>query len=372
MPTKPTKVFDVECYPNFFLVLFKDLETGEVTRCQISPNRKLNKELLLRTVKNSLLIGFNSAEYDIPMIQCALKDYSTYELKAASDDIVKRNMRTIDFAREHGLSKPAWDHIDLIQVAPLKASLKLYAGRLHCQKLQDLPIDPDAELTAPQAAQIIEYCGNDLNNTATLYAELEAQVRLREDMSKTYRQDLRSKSDAQVAEHVISAEVEKINGVRPKRPDNLEGKVYKYRVPGFVSFQLPQLQALLATIKDANFTVGASGSIELPQALNGLDLRIGGGKYRFGIGGLHSSETCVSHVADDDVMLIDRDVTSYYPSMILNQGLYPQHLGEAFLTVYRSLVERRVAAKARAKELTKRISILKALLKDNGEQHLSS
>ena len=34
-----------------------------------------------------------------------------------------------------------------------------------------------------------------------------------------------------------------------------------------------------------------------------------------------------------------------YPSIILNLGLYPKHLGTAFLEVYRSLVERRLAAK---------------------------
>jgi DNA polymerase elongation subunit (family B) len=345
-------VFDVECYRNFFLVLFKDIATGAVTRCQISPNRSLNRALLLHTVQTSLLVGFNSAEYDVPMIQMALKGYSTSALKDASDDIILRGMRGRELGEKHDISKPSWNHIDLIQVAPLKASLKLYAGRLHCKKLQDLPFDPESDITAEQAAIIVDYCGNDLNNTATLYAELDTQIRLREELSRIYRQDLRSRSDAQVAEHIISAEVEKINGVRPQRPDNLEGKTYKYRVPEYISYRLPQLQGLLETIKQADFTVGAKGSVELPKALEALDIRIGGGKYRIGIGGLHSSESCAAHVADEDVLLIDRDVTSYYPAIILNQGLYPQHLGEAFLTVYRSLVERRVAAKKAGDKVT--------------------
>src|ERR1017187_7366641 len=71
-----------------------------------------------------------------------------------------------------------------------------------------------------------------------------------------------------------------------------------------------------------------------------------------GIGGLHSAESGVAHVAGSNYMLIDRDVTSYYPSIILNLGLYPQHMGEAFLTVYRSLVERRVAAKKAGDKVT--------------------
>src|SRR5215467_6207676 len=163
MPTSPT-VFDVETYRNFFLVLFKKLDTGKVTRFQISPNCRLNKHALLHTLRTSLLIGFNSSDYDVPMIQLALNGCTASELKDASDDLI-RGMQRRDFAQQHGLSKPSWNHIDLIQVAPLQASLKLYGGRLHCKKLQDLPIDPDAEVTAEQAAIIIDYCINDLNNT---------------------------------------------------------------------------------------------------------------------------------------------------------------------------------------------------------------
>lgn len=341
----PARVLDVECFRNFFLVLFKDVATGQIMRCQISPNRKLNRGLLLDVLNGSLLVGFNSAEYDLPMIQLALKGYSTEDLKDASDDIIVRGMRYQDFRDKHDLCKPPWNHIDLLPVAPLKASLKLYAARLHCKKLQDLPFDPDSVVTAEQAAVIVDYCTNDVSNTATLYQELENQIKLRERLSETYRQDLRSRSDAQVAERVISAEVEKINGVPPQRPQGLEGRAYRYKVPEYIKYRLPQLQALLETIRNTDFVVGSNGSIDLPKSLANQDIRIGGGKYRIGIGGLHSSETRVCHVATDDLLLIDRDVTSYYPSIILNQGLYPQHLGPAFLAVYRSLVDRRIAAK---------------------------
>lgn len=64
-----------------------------------------------------------------------------------------------------------------------------------------------------------------------------------------------------------------------------------------------------------------------------------------GIGGLHSSESSVSHHATGTTRIVDRDVTSYYPSIILNESLYPAHLGPSFLEVYRGLVERRVHAK---------------------------
>jgi DNA polymerase elongation subunit (family B) len=346
-------VFDVECYRNFFLVLFKRLDTGEIIRVQKSPNRVLNRTLLLHTLQTSLLVGFNSDVYDIPMIQLALKGYSVEELKGASDDIIQRDMKYRDFAQLHDISRPAWNHVDLKEVAPLDASLKLYGGRLYCPKLQDLPIDPEAYITPETAATIVRYCQNDLDITATLYKELEQQIQLRDEMSKVYKQDLRSRSDAQVAERVIAHEVAKINGVRPQAPKGLDGQSYKYRVPDFIQYRNPTLQKLLAVIREADFTVGYSGSIELPPELKEKAVKVAGGTYRIGIGGLHSSETSCCHLADDNTLLVDRDVASYYPSIILNQGLYPQHLGEAFLTVYRTLVERRLAAKDAAKEAKK-------------------
>ncbi len=361
-------MLDVECYRNFFLVLFKRLSDGATIRVQQSPNQKLNKALLEDTLAKHLLIGFNSNDYDLPMIQLALKDYTTEELKEASDDIIVYGMRVRDFAEKYSLSKPKWNHIDLIQVAPLKASLKIYGGRLHCKKLQDLPINPNKAITAEEAAELVIYCGNDLDTTALLYEELKPQIALRESLSKEYKVDLRSKSDAQVAEAVIAAEVEKINKARPKRPTDV-ARTFKYKVPEYLSYRSPVLRAMLETIRGTEFEIGTTGHVTLPKAISDIELKLWGAKYKMGIGGLHSSETRVCHVADDSTLLIDRDVASYYPSIILTQGLYPKHLGPAFLTVYQALVKRRLDAKKKAGQAKARLVELKKQLKDLDAEH---
>ena len=204
----------------------------QVRRFQASPSTPLDKEGLRKVLQSFLLVGFNSTEYDLPMIQLALKGYTTEELKDASDDIIVRGLRARDFSEKHGIDRHYWNHIDLIQVAPLKASLKTYAGRLHCQKMQDLPIDPDAEITAEEAGILVEYCGNDLQNTIILREELDGQIKLRMELSERYEVDLRSRSDAQTAERIIALEVKKITGIHPQRPQGLEGKKYKYQIPG--------------------------------------------------------------------------------------------------------------------------------------------
>ena len=346
-------VFDVECYHNYFLVLFRSVETGApVLRFQISPNRKLNRGGLLNILNTSQLVGFNCHNYDVPMLQAALKGYGTEQLKRCSDELIVYGVRPYDFARNHDLSRPSWNVVDLIQVAPLKGSLKLYAGRLHCPKMQDLPYAPDHTVTAETAEEIFHYCCNDLENTALLYQELRGQIKLREDLSKKYGQDLRSKSDPQVAEAIIVNEIARRTGSIPVRPEGLEGRAYKYPVPDFISYELPQLRSMLDVISNADFVVGENGAINLPEQLKDTQLRINDGVYTIGIGGLHSNEKRAAHVADEFTYLIDRDVTSYYPAIILGLKLYPEHLGPIFLEIYQDIVNQRIAAKRAGDKMT--------------------
>jgi hypothetical protein len=96
----------------------------------------------------------------------------------------------------------------------------------------------------------------------------------------------------------------------------------------------------------------ATGAVREPDALHNRSIQIGAGIYRLGIGGLHSSETNQAVEADTDHVLVDRDVASYYPAIILRLGLAPQQMGQEFLRVYQSIVDRRLAAKAAGDKVT--------------------
>ena len=354
-----TLAFDIEVYPNFFLALFKDVETGEIRRFQSSPKRSIENQLpaLQRTLENNTLVGFNSNGYDLPLLQLALRQYSRADLYKASCKIIIGGMRPFEFREEYDLKRPDWDHIDLMEVCPLEGSLKIYAGRLHCKRMQDLPYDPNEDVTADQAAKLIEYCANDLDNTILIWQNLQEQMKLRVDMSHQYGVDLRSKSDAQIAEAVISAELSRKLGYIPERPKHVKRTV-KYHVPENLTYTSGRLNVLLDEIRDADFKLKDNGSVILPDCLNTV-IRIGSGAYRMGIGGLHSSEKSTYYCADSDTLLIDRDVASYYPSIILTQRLYPAHLGEAFLTVYGEIVSRRLAAKkAKQKVIAESLKIV--------------
>lgn len=341
-----TLIFDIECYSNFFLIAFKDFKNKKVVYFEMSADSQIDCKKLEWVVWNFQLIGFNSTNYDLPLLILCLNGFSTKQLKDVSDRIINQELKPRNIETEFKIKIPTKiNHIDLIEVAPLSASLKTYAGRLHCPKMQDLPFNPALPLTKEQSKIILNYCINDLDNTILLFESLAQQIKLRCEMSEHYQIDLRSRSDAQIAEHVLASEVAKINKSWPRRPVILIGQVYNYNVPEFLEFKTDNLKTVLNIVANSQFCIGNSDAVEMPDSLKNLKVFIGKSIYKMGIGGLHSTEEKTCHFADEETFIIDRDVVSYYPTIILNQNLAPRQMGNAFIKVYSSLVEKRLKAK---------------------------
>jgi DNA polymerase elongation subunit (family B) len=336
-----TIALDVEIYKDYFLVCMKDVRNGKTHHFEWYEGKHLQRQQLRDMLKRNKVITFNGMKFDMPLINYALQDKTTIaDVKSASDAIIVHDQPYWTL----GLSQfEKCDHVDLMEVAPGRSGLKQYGGRMHCEKLQDLPIAPDASITPDDRALMREYCYNDLDLTIALYNRLLPQLELRQKMTEEYGTDLRSKSDAQIAEAVIKAKLQEAGAV-PRKPAVNTKKTFKYYPPAFIHFSTPALRLTLDMIASLEFSLDKSGAPKCP-ALENHKVTIGNSVYRMGIGGLHSSEQSTAHYSDENVVLIDRDVASYYPMIILNCGLYPKHLGEEFLTVYRSIVDRRLEAK---------------------------
>lgn len=342
-------VCDTETYRNYHLAMFKHIKSGKYFYLeQRGAGKFAYGDMLSYAMWFFKVVTFNGNRYDLAIIQLACAGAHTVDIKERSDEIIKDNKVF------HNVN-PGYNHIDIIEVAPLPdTSLKTYAARTHAKRMQELPIDPDAMLSEKDMDSILEYCCNDCDNTETLLNELRPSIELREAMSAQYKTDLRSKSDAQVAEAVICAELKKLTGYWPKRPEYDDTFAFQYTPPEYVRFQTPQLNAALRTIMSATFKLDAGGSPQMPEEIANLKIRIGKSVYKMGMGGLHSSEKSRTFWADELYALIDRDVASFYPFIILNNGYMPEHLGHHFLTVFRTLVERRLYAKDMAKECKKK------------------
>jgi len=338
-------IVDVECYPNYFLVLLRRPD-GKCRAFEKFKGCNLDRAALAEVMlaPGVELVSFNGNSYDILMVRLAIAGAPCDELKDASDDIIVNSLRPWQFYRKYEIKEMHFNHVDLIEVAPGQVGLKIYGGRLHCKKLQDLPYPPDTVLTREQMVEVREYCKNDLIVTEELSGFLSEQVDLRRRMSEQYGVDLRSKSDAQIAEAVLKAEYERRTGESPPKSE-IRYSEFNYEAPGYVKFLTPTLQNCLETICSSPMVIQKTGHVKMPPAIDKMAIDIGGSRYKIGIGGLHSQESSVAHIADEEVVLIDRDVRSYYPNLMLNLGMSPPSFGDSFTPVYRDILERRFAAK---------------------------
>lgn len=349
---KDRLVWDTEFYPNYALLGFKHIRTGKIIKFESNPWGSVEQlDKLGWVIRNFTLVGFNDTLFDIPMVTGVLAGWDTKRCMAAVIDLIRGGesfggMRPAEFYRAHKIKPVFVDSIDLIELTPLAPGLKICAGRMHSPRMADLPFPPEKVLSPEQIDILKWYWVNDLDNTQLLYEKHKTALELRETLTAEYRTDVRSKSDPQIAESVIRAEIKRITKQKYFDKAKIEpGRCFKYRDPGYLQFKTPKMQSLLSFILSQKFVVDDWGSPKMPQGLEELDIEIGTTVYRMGIGGLHSKEKKQVHIAGDQYELTDNDVTSYYPALILQQGMYPPNIGPIFLQVFKRIVDRRIAAK---------------------------
>lgn len=373
MNTSNAVAMDIECLPNYFLVMFRKLSSGDVLSFEKFNNSSIDAKNILHLIRKYTIITFNGGKYDMTMLEGALSGFSNQMLYNLSQSLIEENLQPWQARRQYGIEQVTGvDHIDLINVAPLKASLKIYAGRLHIDEMMDMPIHHSETVTEDQLELIRYYCSLDLVDTEHLFLSLQGHIELREAMSKEYGTDLRSKSDAQIAEAVIKKELEERYDIKAVRPKIAAGAQFRYKAPSNISFESPVLQDILRQYTTNPITVTYSGYTEfdfdilesdriksgkkkgeLPENKRQLKFSMGDTKYTIGIGGVHTNEKSARHVSDDNYIIREYDVASYYPFIILNNLLIPKHLGSPFIRIYRDIVDRRLDAKDKAAKYKK-------------------
>ncbi len=349
---RPIAFYDTECFPNYWLLKFRPrgsqaysfrLHTG-----QSFDNVTAGRIRLLFDAYCA--VSFNGNYYDVPMMTAALSGYTAEQLKWLNDRII------LEKAKPWELGLPEWkpsDHIDVMEVAPGAGSQNQYAGRIHYKTMQDLPYDPAHYLAEHEVIDVDIKCENDLGKLEAIFDALAPQIKMREKLGLRYGIDLRSKSDAQIAESVLKRRCEQATGQRIYKPEIDWNLKFRYKVPAFISYAMPQLQRALELVRQSIFQIGANGTVDMPPQLDGLEIVIGQSTYKMGIGGLHSQEKKLVAVSNATHQIRMPDVASYYPNLMLNSGEFPPALGPEFLNEFKDIKDTRLLAKSLAKKLKK-------------------
>ncbi len=296
-------------------------------------------------------VGFNSKKFDSVITSALMWGMEPRDLKnEIVPKIIGQRLQPFQIYRRGFHEMPPFDadrrHIDLFDVAPgVKTSLKIYMGRMHAETLQDLPYHHDEEIDTPAKRKVVEdYCSNDIQGTYQLFMALQEEIDLRRHLSDEFDLDLMSKSDAQMAEAIFN----KVLGLpKAKSP------------PAFVNYVLPKhmiktknkvLLELIAQSEAWDFEINQkNGSPIQPEWMEDNLVAINDGRYKFGLGGLHSTHDTQLFVhTDDEYEVSDFDAASYYPFTIVNCGFVPKMAGskgEKFIKLYCDFLNRRLEAK---------------------------
>jgi hypothetical protein len=158
--------YDVEVFPNLFLVNWKFAGEGKPVVRMINPKPSDIEELL-----RLKLVGFNNRGYDNHMLYACLMGYNNEQLYNLSQKLVSKDkaiQRKAKFGEAYNLS-----YTDVHDFSNTKQSLKKWeiALGIHHQEL-GLPWDqPVPEELWPRVA---EYCDNDVIATEAVFNHLKA------------------------------------------------------------------------------------------------------------------------------------------------------------------------------------------------------
>lgn len=333
-----TRVFDIEIFPNYMLVCFYDPATATFDDFEFcGREKKQDTGTLQAYIKNiDVCIGFNNLQFDNHVLKALMLAKDVKTAKAKSDDIIAGNA-----GRKNERLAPK--DLDVLGILDRKGSLKIFECRLGLPRVLESPIGFDSEITPRTAKAVKDYCHTDILATWALWNDKTTQdkAKVKAQASEVYGQPLTSASESEIASMVLQAEIKKLLGLDTfSRMDQFRKPCENFCgseiINQTIRFEKPELQELLA--KAAAFRFGQD-YFKASLAMAGLTINIGQG-------GMHSvGKTAIITSLADGQAIIDHDVSSYYPNIIMAEGIAPEGLETAFLTVYRSILASRLTAK---------------------------
>ena len=153
--------YDVEVFPNLFLVNYKAQGEGKPVIRLINPTPTEIEELL-----QFRLIGFNCRKYDNHMLYARLMGYSNEQLYNLSQRIISGD-RDAFFGEAYNLS-----YTDVYDYAAKKQSLKKWEIELGIHH-KELGLPWNKPVPEERWIEVAEYCDNDVVATEAVHNHLK-------------------------------------------------------------------------------------------------------------------------------------------------------------------------------------------------------
>lgn len=351
---KTVFVYDIEVFPNLFTLAIKNTESGTSRVYEIS-NRKndLCQIIPLFLSKKAMYCGFNVIHYDAPIISFLIMHYKELirlpvweickKIKELSDEIVNSKDGQFSTWSKYKYANlfPTLDLLTMLWSSKLRVGLKELQVTMGYHNVEEFEGDFNSWIPENQIDNVISYNINDINSTEELLNRCVKDIELRLAIEDEYKIKALNKDGVNLGMEIIKCRYLAETGLEWNDIKDLRSPCDKLCLKDiifdFIEFKTPVLQNLLRDLKTQCIDPN-DNSFE-------RQFYLGETKHTFGMGGIHSVNVPEIIVPAEDEVLIDQDVQSMYPSIILEHKVYPQHLGESFLKVYGKIRSDRVAAK---------------------------
>jgi hypothetical protein len=326
-------------------------------------------------------VGYNNLRFDSQVVEWILRNYENWHelsnleicakiAQKAADVIHDANYDVFPEYREHELTLK---QIDLFKIHHYDnknrmVSLKRLEFEMDLENIEEMPIHhTKTNMTKEEIELTIDYCFNDVDATYEFYKVTlgetdhplykgNNQIELRQDIYEEFGIPCLNYSDSKIGDEMIKKYYCSEKGIEYKE---LPRKGYfrknidlKNCIAKYVVFQTPELSDFLKRIKKTQ--LGLQDDFK-------EELHFYGNVYSFMKGGLHTENKPKVFEADEEYEIIDWDVSSYYPAIIINNGQFPAHLGKEFLRGYKQMFDKRLELKPLAKKDRKIKGIVGAL-----------
>lgn len=155
---KPIVFYDVEVFPNLFLINWKFEGTNKKVSRLINPTSQ-DIEMLLKY----RLVGFNCRRYDNHMLYARYIGYTNEQLYDLSQRIIVKSDKSAFFGEAYNIS-----YTDIYDYASKKQSLKKWEIELGIHH-QELGLPWDQPVPEERWNEVAEYCDNDVISTEAVW-----------------------------------------------------------------------------------------------------------------------------------------------------------------------------------------------------------
>lgn len=365
-------VYDIEVFQNIFHCSVKNTETNDIYKFEISERKNQLRELVkffkqvdkyitwgdyyttnINIPANVIFCGYNNLHYDNPIINYIIEyedKLMQYNIPTICSSIFNLS-KTITASSEDNID--AWKHwkyqiwFDTFDILTMLYSNKLRVGLKEIQvtmqypNVQEFVCDWTKPLPLEDFDSMIDYNINDIESTSELLNRCKKDVDLRIAIEDEYGVRVLSKDGVNIGMKILTQKYLEKTGLTWQDIKDLRSPMsvipLKDVILPFIKYDSPILQRVLDDMKNQIVSPGRKG-YENKFVFNNL-------RYSVGVGGIHSVNSPEIIIPRDDEMLIDIDVASLYPSMLIEYEFYPKHLGKEFLEVYKQIKDERIEAK---------------------------